>query len=346
MGALCPRLVCRTSADEFLSADESYRVDRAGRRLRDCADEHVAERMIEANGVELCTDAVGHPGNPPVLLVMGMSASMVWWEDEFCARLAQGRRFVIRYDHRDTGRSVTYQVGRPGYTASDLVADAAGALDAYELDAAHIVGMSMGGALAQLLALDFPDRVLSLTLISTSPATPGERDLPPGQARLRRFLATAQVDWSDPASVVDHLVGYWRVLWGEQRTFDEAHIRELAQHDVARARHVGGAQNHGVLPDEDRARGPLSSITAPTLIIHGTDDPMFPLGHGTALANEIPSAELLPLQEAGHGLDPGDWETVTRAILDHTSLRVAPVSAVQTGGGPQRDGRAKLHLRA
>src|SRR5436190_19633592 len=128
----------------------------------------MAERMIEANGAGLCTDALGRHGDPPILLVMGMSASMVWWEDEFCARLADERRFVIRYDHRDTGRSVTYEPGHPGYTVSDLVADAVGVLDGYELDAAHVVGMSMGGALAQLLALDFPDRVLSLTLISTS----------------------------------------------------------------------------------------------------------------------------------------------------------------------------------
>ncbi len=286
-------------------------------------DEQMAERMIEANGAELCTDAFGRSDNRPVLLVMGMSASMVWWDEEFCARLADERRFVIRYDHRDTGRSVIHEPGNPGYTASDLVADAAGVLDAYELDAADIVGMSMGGALAQLLALDFPDRVLSLTLISTSPATPGERDLPLGEARLRRFLATVQVDWADAASVVDYLVGYWRVLWGEQRAFGEAQIRELAQHDVARARDVAAAQNHGMLRDEDRARGPLSSITAPTLVIHGTDDPMFPLEHGIALANEIPGARLLPLQGAGHGLDPADWETVTQAILDHTSLRGA-----------------------
>ena len=286
-------------------------------------DRHVPERMIEANGVELCTDAIGHPGNPPVLLVMGMGASMVWWEDEFCAGLARCERFVIRYDHRDTGRSVTYPVGHPSYSASDLVADAAGVLDAYELDAAHIVGMSMGGALAQLLALDFPGRVLSLTLITTSPATPGDRDLPPGRARFRRFLATARVDWSDPASVVDYLVAHWHVLWGQQRAFDETRIRDLARHDVARARDVAGAQNHGLLRDEDRARGPLSSIAAPTLVIHGTDDPMFPLEHGRALANEIPDAQLLLLQGAGHGLDPRDWETVTDAIRHHTSLHVA-----------------------
>jgi hypothetical protein len=100
----------------------------------------MAERMIEANGVELCTDAIGDARNPPVLLVMGMSASLVWWEDGFCAQLAGERRFVIRYDHRDTGRSVTYEPGHPPYTVSDLVVDAAGVLDAYELAAAHIVG--------------------------------------------------------------------------------------------------------------------------------------------------------------------------------------------------------------
>src|SRR5205823_14196388 len=106
---------CRTSPTVWTGRD-----DVCGTRR----DEHVAERMIEANGVELCTDAVGHRGNPPVLLVMGMGASMVWWEDEFCARLADGHRLAIRYDHRDTGRSVTYPVRHPGYTATDLVADA------------------------------------------------------------------------------------------------------------------------------------------------------------------------------------------------------------------------------
>lgn len=97
----------------------------------------MTERMIEANGAQLCADTIGDPGDPPVLLVMGMSASLIWWEDEFCARLAGKRRFVIRYDHRDTGRSVTYAPGRPGYTASDLVTDAAGVLDAYDLAGAH-----------------------------------------------------------------------------------------------------------------------------------------------------------------------------------------------------------------
>ena len=157
------------------------------------------ERMIEANGVELCTEPFGDPGDPPMLLVMGIGASMLWWEEGFCRMLAEGGRFVIRYDHRDTGRSVTYEPGRPQYTGADLVADAVGVLDAYEIAAAHVVGVSAGGAFAQLLALDFPDRVLSLVLISTSPATSGERSLPSPTAHFSALVGSAEVDWSDPS---------------------------------------------------------------------------------------------------------------------------------------------------
>src|SRR5204862_4686264 len=125
---------------------------------------------------------------------MGIGASMLWWEEAFCRMLADGGRFVIRYDHRDTGRSVTYELGRPEYTGADLVGDAAGMLDAYGIPAAHVVGVSMGGALAQLFALDFAERVLSLVLISTSAALPVERKLPPSAEGYARFVATVEVD--------------------------------------------------------------------------------------------------------------------------------------------------------
>jgi pimeloyl-ACP methyl ester carboxylesterase len=153
----------------------------------------LAERMIEVNGVELCTEPFGDPADPPILLVMGIGGSMLWWEEGFCRMLADGRRFVIRYDHRDTGRSVTYEPGHPDYTGTDLVADAAGVLDAFGIPAAHVVGVSAGGAFAQLLALDFADRVRSLVLISTSRALPDERELPPPTEEFARFWTTAQV---------------------------------------------------------------------------------------------------------------------------------------------------------
>ncbi len=164
----------------------------------------MAERMIEANGVELCTETFGDPADPPVLLVMGIGGSMLWWEEDFCRILVGGGRFVIRYDHRDTGRSVTYKPGRPGYTGADLVGDAVGVLDAYEISAARVVGVSAGGAFAQLLALEFAERVLSLVLISTSPAVPGDRDLPPPTDEFGQFVSTAKVDWSDRESVIGY----------------------------------------------------------------------------------------------------------------------------------------------
>jgi pimeloyl-ACP methyl ester carboxylesterase len=195
-------------------------------------------RMIKANGVDLCTVSFGDPDHPPVLLVMGIGASMLRWEEGFCRLLAEGGRFVIRYDHRDTGRSVTYEPGRPEYTGADLVADAVGVLAAYEIPAAHVVGVSAGGGFAQLLALGFPDRISSLVLISTSPATPGERSLPAATERFNRFLASAEVDWSDHESVVDYLVAYQRMLAGGVRPFDEVAWRELVRCDVERARNI------------------------------------------------------------------------------------------------------------
>jgi pimeloyl-ACP methyl ester carboxylesterase len=275
--------------------------------------------MIEANGVDLCTEPFGDPGDPPVLLVMGAGASMLWWEEGFCRLLAEGGRFVIRYDHRDTGRSVTYAPGHPGYTGADLVDDAVGVLDAYELAAAHVVGVSAGGAFAQLLALGLPDRVLSLVLIGTSPATAGERGLPSATEHFTGFLSSAQVAWSDQESVIEYLVGYQRMLAGGVRRFDDAGWRELVRCDVERARDIAASQNHNIIAEGDVASGPIWSIGVPTLVIHGTADPMFPVAHGQALAEEIPGARLLTLVGAGHGIDRADWDTIVRAILAHTA---------------------------
>lgn len=277
------------------------------------------EQMIEANGVELCTEAFGDLADPPILLIMGIGASMLWWEEGFCRTLAGRGRYVIRYDHRDTGRSVAYEPGHPGYTGADLVADAVGVLDANGIPVAHLVGVSAGGAFAQALAVDFADRVLSLVLISTSPALPGQRRLAPPTEAFARFVTTATVNWSDAGSVIEYLVGYQRMLAGGRRRFDEAAARDLVGRDVERARDFAAAQNHDAMPDDPRSRDPLSAISAPTLVIHGSADPMFPPAHGAALAEEIPGARLLELAGAGHGIDRADWGTIIDAVVEHTA---------------------------
>jgi pimeloyl-ACP methyl ester carboxylesterase len=269
--------------------------------------------------VDLCTEAFGDESDPPVLLVMGIGASMVWWEDGFCRMLAERGRHVIRYDHRDTGRSTTYEPGQPGYTGADLCDDAAGVVEALGIRAAHVVGLSAGGGIAQELALAHPERVLSLTIISSSPAVPGSRSLPAPTGPFMRFVSGAEVDWSNRASVTEYLVAYWRVLAGEERPFDEATFRDLVVRDLDRARNFSSLQNHDLMRHEPRTVEPLSAISTPTLVIHGTADPMFPVEHGEALAEEISGARLMTLEGAGHGLYRDDWAAVAGAIVEHTA---------------------------
>jgi pimeloyl-ACP methyl ester carboxylesterase len=281
----------------------------------------VPERLIDVRGVQLCVEAYGDPDQPAILMIMGIGASMLWWEDGFCRPLADAGRFVIRYDHRDTGRSVSYPPGSPGYDAGDLVADPVGVLDALGIRAAHLVGASMGGALAQLVTLDVPDRVRSLTVISTTAAVPISRsgDLPGPAPEFVRFLERARPDYTDPDALVDYLVSYSEMLSGGRRPFPEREVRELIRADVRRARNPASSQNHELLADAPRARPGLGTIAVPTLVVHGDGDPMFPLEHGQTLAEEIPGARLLVLPDAGHGVERADWTTLTAAILEHTA---------------------------
>ena len=137
------------------------------------------------------------------------------------------------------------------------------------------------------------------------------------QRRGAYFIPHGMVDWSDPESVIEYLVAYSRVLGGGQRPFDESAARDLARREIGRAHDFAAARNHDLLR-EGPAGKPLSAVAVPTLVIHGTADPMFPIGHGNALADEIPNASLLRLERAGHGVEQADWETIAGAILDHT----------------------------
>jgi pimeloyl-ACP methyl ester carboxylesterase len=279
------------------------------------------EQIVEANGVALCVETFGDPADPAILLIHGAGNSMLSWQDELCARLAAGGRFVIRYDMRDAGRSVTYEPGAARYGLADLVEDAVGVLDVLSLDEAGVVGMSLGGGIGQLLALDHPDRVESLTLASSTPGGPGHPtpDLPGMSDELRAFFEDEppEPDWDERASVVEYLVEAERPFAARSRPYDEAGMRALMGRVVDRSVNIEWQLTNSFMLDTGEPwRERLGALAVPTLVVHGTEDPMFPYEHGVALANEIPGAELLAVEATGHEYFPrSTWDVVLPAIV-------------------------------
>ncbi len=278
------------------------------------------EKIVHTNGVDLCVQTFGSPEAPPVLLIAGAASSMLYWDDEFCARLAAGPRFVLRYDHRDTGRSATCPPGAPDYTPDDLLADAIGLLDAFGIQQAHLVGLSMGGGLAQLAAFSHPDRVASLTLIATSPAGPAANsELPSMSEQVQaEFAAVAEPDWADRMAVIDYLVELERLCAARSVPFDLAGMRSVMTRVVDRSQEVRSMLNHFMVLGGDAPRHRLGEITAPTLVLHGDEDPVWPHPHGAALAAEIPGARLVTLPQVGHEWPRRAWTLAVPVILRHT----------------------------
>lgn len=281
----------------------------------------MAEQILKVNGVEICAESFGKPTDPAILLIMGAQTSMLWWEEEFCQRIADARRFVIRFDNRDVGRSTTYEVGRPGYTFEDMADDAIHVLDAYGVQQAHIAGMSMGGMLTQIIALRHPEKVRTITLHASSNFAP---DLPPIDEKLMEFFSKmGEINWEDEQEVLEVAVASSKVLIGSKHPFDESRVRELAQIDIARSNHYASKNNHAFVTGGETYLVRTGEIAVPALVIHGTEDPLVPYEHGLNLVNTIPGAVLLTLEGTGHELPHGDWDVVIEAILKHTQEKEA-----------------------
>ena len=276
---------------------------------------------IKVNGVELCVETFGNVADPPVLLI---GVTMLSWPDELCAALVG--RYVVRYDLRDAGQSTFVDPDTPAYDLRDLVTDASELLVALDLGRAHVAGMGVGGFIAQLLALDHPDQVASLTLVSTRPVAPGpvDPDLPEHAAEMRKLFGRPAPDWTDRASVVDYLTGSARVMSGSGG-FNEQDVRAAAGSVFDRAGRTAKAQRashlgtmFAAIDCQPRWRERLGEITAPTLVIHGDEDPFFPHRNGVVLAAEIPGATLLTRPGIGQGLPRVTWPAVVDALLRHT----------------------------
>ncbi|MEV4622986.1 alpha/beta hydrolase [Asanoa sp. NPDC049573] len=284
------------------------------------------ERMVKVDDATLCVETFGDPADPAILLLGGAASAMDFWDTEFCRALADAGRHVVRYDNRDTGRSTNYPAGEPGYTGTTLVTDALGLLDALGIARAHLVGVSMGGGIAQQIGIEHPGRVASLTLIETSPAPArpdGADPLPPPEARIRALFGDPEPapDWTDRSAAIDRVVRDLATFGGSV-TLDDARARALATRVYDRTIDFAASQtNHWILEGGPGVRGGLGDITAPTLVLHGTEDPFFPLGHGEALAREIPGARFVPLPGVGHEYPPPQvWPIVVPAIIAVTGV--------------------------
>lgn len=274
---------------------------------------------MPVNGVELWVEEFGATTDPGVVLVPGASSASDWWDDGFCAGLAEGGYRVARYDVRDTGQSTTQALGEADYTGDDLVDDLAGVIRELGLAPAHVVGLSMGGGLAQQLGIAHPELVASLTLMSTSPGGPGSDGLPPMAPELAASFAqeAPPTDWSDRDAVFRATLADERRFGGELPV-DEARIRRISDRIFDRAIDLAAGANHWGIPSASGTREQLGQITAPTLVVHGTADPLFPLGHGEALALEIPDAGLLAVPGLGHQFPPPQtWPLIVPALIGH-----------------------------
>jgi pimeloyl-ACP methyl ester carboxylesterase len=287
----------------------------------------------KANGIELEYETFGDPEARPLLLITGLGAQMISWDDALCAQLAARGFHVIRFDNRDSGLSTRMEDAgipdmaaalsgnpHPAYQLDDLADDAAGLLDALGIGAAHIVGASMGGYIAQLVAINHPDRVLSLTSIMSGPGLTDE--VPPKPEGAETLLAGPPPNWEER---IEQAMSIRRVLRGSGDPFDESVERARAVRAYERAYYpVGvGRQLVAIVAANGRLER-LKQVRVPTLVIHGVDDVLIPIENGRRVAGAVPGARWLELEGMGHDLPKRVWPQVLDAI-DEIARHTAPL---------------------
>lgn len=295
------------------------------------------ERLASVGEVELAYQTIGERSDPPMLLVMGLASQMIGWPDAFCELLADRGFFVIRFDNRDCGRSTVLDgAGTPStgdaldggsaavpYTLSGMAGDAAGLLDALEVSAAHVVGVSMGGMIAQTLAIEQPERVLSLASIMSTTGDPSVgQATPAAQAVLFR-----RPPLDDREAFAEEIVNVRAVIGSQGLERDEEWSCEVARKAFDRGIHPDGTlrQIAAILASGDRSDA-LRALDVPTVVIHGRDDPLIGVSGGEATAAAIPDAELVLIDGMGHDLPPAVWERIVEAIAANAARARIPTA--------------------
>ena len=288
-------------------------------------------RRARANGIELEYETFGRADDPALLLVMGLGAQMILWHEEFCDALAARGLHVVRFDNRDVGCSTWLdeagapdvlaamaattqrQPVRSAYLLRDMAADAAGLLDALDIDAAHVAGASMGGMIAQTLAIEHPGRVRTLTSIMS---TTGHPDLPAATPEAMAVLLTPAP--TEREAAIERSVEVWRTIGSPGFLVDENEVRAQAARAFDRGVNPAGVARQlvAILASGHR-REALGDVRAPTLVIHGSDDPLIPDAAGRDTAASVPGAELLLIEGMGHDLPRALWPQLVDAIAKH-----------------------------
>ena len=279
-----------------------------------------------ANGITIEYDTTGDPSAPPMLLVMGLGGQLTAWDDRFVDKLAARGFHVIRYDNRDVGKSTWFDeagppdiaaaltgTAKPAYLLSDMAADAAGLLDALDISAAHVVGVSMGGMIAQAFAIAYPQRVLTLTSIMSTTGDPGV-----GQPHPEAMATLMVAPPANREAAIDQSVAGWRVIGSPGYDFDEADIRARAGAAYDRGFHPDGTgrQLIAIVSSGDRTPA-LRELRVPTLVIHGEADPLVDVSGGKATAAAIPNARLQLIAGMGHDMPKALFDELADAVAGH-----------------------------
>jgi pimeloyl-ACP methyl ester carboxylesterase len=297
------------------------------------------ERLAPANGIELAYQKMGDPDGEPLLLVMGLATQMIAWEEGFCSLLADRGFLVVRFDNRDIGRStkiesaglpsrVDMTIGRRAtapYLLRDMANDAVGLLDHLGIDSAHVAGVSMGGMIAQTLAIEHPGRVRSLASIMS---TTGNRRV--GTPALKSYGVLFGRPPHGRQEAIERAVRTFSVIGSPGYPFDEERLREIAGRSYDRGHSTAGVlrQLHAVTASGDRTRA-LASVTVPAVVIHGKCDPLIRASGGRATARAIPGARLRLIDGMGHDLPPALWPTFVEEIASNAERAGEPSPASQ-----------------
>jgi pimeloyl-ACP methyl ester carboxylesterase len=300
----------------------------------------MAESLCRVGDIDICYETFGDPGDPAMLLIMGLGTQMVAYHDDFCAELAGRGFFVIRHDNRDIGRS-THLDGAPtpslvqlakrdrgsAYTLADMAEDSVGVLDCLGIEKAHIVGTSMGGMIAQTIAIRHPERTLSLVSIMSN--TGGFWN---GQPALTMYAVLLRPSPGDRDGFVEHAVDMFTKIGGSGYEPEVEDLRHIATVSFDRGHDARGSQRQLAAIVADRDRSPqLRKLDVPATVIHGADDKLVRPSGGRATAKAIPGARLVIIPGMGHGLPRGAWPTIIGAITDTADRAAQAVASAARG---------------